>query len=213
MHCVAVSDIHMRDVSTPDGDLLLVAGDMTFLGERYELDWFSDWLLRQPQAHKVWIAGNHEIGLEKFPGWSAEYAERSMSIYLEDAGLELDGIKIWGSPVTPFFRNWAFNRHRGDEIMKHWRRIPEGLDILLTHGPPFGYMDLDRAGNSVGCRDLLCVLEQMQAPPKYVVFGHIHSGYGQAELRRADGKVVHLINASVCDERYMAVNEPICFSI
>ena len=59
--------------------------------------------------------------------------------------VEIDGIKIWGSPITPYFYGWAYNRNRGEEIKKHWDLIPDDIDILVTHGPAFGIMD--KAGN------------------------------------------------------------------
>ncbi len=101
MKCVAVSDIHMQNVKTPDADLLLVAGDMTMKGSKPELIWFEKWLLSQPQKHKVWIAGNHEKGIEQNPTWAPELAERTGTIYLEDSGVEIEGVSIWGSPITP----------------------------------------------------------------------------------------------------------------
>lgn len=213
MKVVAVSDIHLQDVKTPEADLLLVSGDMTFKGARQELEWFERWLERQPQKHKVWIAGNHEMGLEQDETLAPAIARRTNSIYLEDSGVELDGVSIWGSPVTPYFFDWAWNRQRGEDIRRHWHMIPEGTDILLTHGPPYGYLDLNRDGEPVGCEELLAALNQLTYPPRVMVFGHIHSGYGECVHTRPDGKKIHLINASSCDEEYRAVNDPIEFEI
>lgn len=214
MKCVAVSDIHMRDVVTPEADLLLVAGDMTFKGKRHELAWFEDWLQKQPQKHKVWIAGNHEFGIEQNPQAAYDIAERTGTVYLENSGIELDGISIWGSPITPWFFDWAFNRQRGEDILRHWRMIPEGVDILMTHGPPYGYLDYVPRGEHVGCADLLDVVSnQLSYPPQYMVFGHIHLGYGIAEHKRSDGKIIKMINASSCDEDYVPINPPIVFEI
>lgn len=214
MKCVAVSDIHLKDVKTPEADLLLVAGDMTMTGSKIQLDWFEEWLVRQPQTHKVWIAGNHEIGLEANPSWAPLLAGRTNTIYLEDSGIEIAGLSIWGSPVTPWFFDWAFNRQRGEEIRKHWLMIPEGTDILLTHGPPLGHLDYSYRGDHLGCADLIDVIEhQLSYPPQVMVFGHIHYAYGQDELRRRDGKVIKLINASCCNEQYICANSPVVFEI
>tara|TARA_Y100000296_G_C5174834_1_gene259491 strand:- start:2061 stop:2591 length:531 start_codon:yes stop_codon:yes gene_type:complete len=57
--------------------------------------------------------------------------------YLNDSSITIDGIKFWGSPIQPWFHDWAFNRKRGNEIRKHWELIPTNTDVLLTHGPPF----------------------------------------------------------------------------
>ncbi|HEY9712999.1 MAG TPA: metallophosphatase domain-containing protein, partial [Chroococcales cyanobacterium] len=198
----------------PHADLLLIAGDMTMRGTKNEMQWFADWLVRQPQKHKVWIAGNHELGIERDPQIAADIAEANGSIYLNDSGVDLDGIKIWGSPVTPWFHDWAFNRSRGEEIAEHWRKIPEGLDILLTHGPPYGILDLTMRDGNVGCEALLeTVSQRLENPPRYHIFGHIHFAYGKQQLLRADGKTISMLNASICDELYREHNPPHLFEL
>lgn len=214
MLCVAISDIHCREVITPPADLLLISGDITFRGSEPELNWFRQWLQRQPQRHKVWIAGNHELGLEAEPGLAEAIAEETGSIYLEDSGTEIEGLKIWGSPVTPWFMDWAYNRRRGREIAGHWQKIPEGLDILLSHGPPYGYLDTLMNGEKVGCADLLQTVQtSLNKPPRYLICGHIHYSYGRKTLHRTDGQDIEIINASICDEEYVASNAPVVFRL
>jgi Icc-related predicted phosphoesterase len=214
MKCVAVSDIHLRDVQTPEADLLIVAGDMTMRGTAPELAWFESWLARQPQKHKVWIAGNHELGIENEPERASAIARNTGTIYLDDSATEIEGVRIWGSPITPWFFDWAYNRRRGAEIRQHWLAIPEGLDILITHGPPMGYVDLLMDGQHVGCEELLDVVaHKLTKPPRFHICGHLHHGYGRATLRRDDGKEVEVINASSCDEQYKAVNAPVLFDV
>ena len=74
----------------------------------------------------------------------------------------------------------AFNRRRGDEIAEHWAKIPEGLDLLITHGPPKGLGDRTIIGMRVGCEDLLKRVREV--PPKMHVFGHIHEAAGSYRL-------------------------------
>ena len=213
MKCVAVSDIHLKNVKTEEADLLLVAGDMTMMGTESQLEWYKDWLRSQPQKYKVWIAGNHDCGLESNPEKAYQIARDTDSIYLDDSEIELDGVRIWGSPVQPEFHNWAFNRQRGHEINQHWKKIPENLDILLTHGPPFGHHD-EVENEKVGCEELLNTIKNILLhPPRYHIFGHIHEGYGRSLLEREDGKKIELINASSCDRRYQPVNPPIVFEV
>ncbi len=214
MKCVAVSDIHLRDVRTPEADLLIVAGDMTFRGTDRELAWFEEWLVRQPQKHKVWISGNHELGIEKDPEKAQAIARKTGTIYLDDSAVEIEGVRIWGSPITPWFMDWAYNRHRGAEIRKHWMAIPEDLDILVTHGPPMGFVDVLISGEHVGCEELLDVIQhKLRKPPRYHICGHLHHGYGRMKLHRDDGKEIEVINASSCDEGYRAVNAPVLFEV
>jgi Icc-related predicted phosphoesterase len=214
MKCVAVSDFHMHDVVTPRADLLIVAGDMTYRGTKAELDWFTAWMKKQPQRHKVWIAGNHELGFEDDPELAEQIAKATNSTYLDDSSTVVEGVTIYGSPITPWFYDWAFNRHRGEAIRQHWEKIPEGLDILITHGPPFGKLDFTSSKEHAGCEDLLEVLsETLQKPPRFHIFGHIHSGYGRDAINRKDGQTIQLMNVSACDDQYQSAHPPILFEI
>ena len=119
--------------------------------------------------------------------------------YLEDSGVEIEGIKFWGSPVTPPFFNWAFMKEP-DAIKKHWGAIPDDTDYLITHGPAHTILDyVGRNGQGgVGCPHLLDAIERVN--PKYHVFGHIHDMYGTKIVN----ETTH-INASVLNDRYRPV--------
>lgn len=120
--------------------------------------------------------------------------------YLEDSGVEIEGIKFWGSPVTPPFMNWAFMR-TPEKIKPHWDAIPDDTDVLITHGPMRNVLDFvdNRFGSErTGCEVLVDAIERVK--PKYHIFGHIHDMYGKQEH---DG-VIHL-NASVLNDRYHPV--------
>lgn len=203
MKVVCISDTHgqHRDLSLPEGDLLLHAGDLSRKGTEPEVRDFLDWFSSLDYQYKVFIGGNHDFYLENHPRQFAELVPESC-IYLDDSGVEIEGMKIWGSPVTPFFFDWAFNRHRGQEIMFHWDRIPTDTDILLTHGPPHGIQDLTAKHQAVGCMDLKWKIKEIK--PRLHVFGHIHEAYGQIE---ADG--THYVNASILDLRYHIRHEPV----
>jgi Icc-related predicted phosphoesterase len=125
---------------------------------------------------------------------------------LNDSGVEIEGMTVWGSPITPFFFDWAFNRHRGAHIRRHWDLIPAGVDILVTHGPPYGILDRTARGQCVGCEELLPVVERLR--PRLHVFGHIHEAYGQVEV-----KGTRFVNASVLDLHYRRVNAPVVIDV
>jgi Icc-related predicted phosphoesterase len=118
----------------------------------------------------------------------------------------VDGIRIYGSPWQPFFCNWAFNLRTSKELKEKWDLIPEGIDILVTHGPPYGYGDKlaengSSPGENVGCKELLKAVERVK--PKIHAFGHVHEGFGVYTLNNTI-----LINASICDEYYRVINKP-----
>ena len=75
----------------------------------------------------------------------------------------------------PVHMRWAFTLKRGDALRKKWQQIPEGIDFLVTHGPPLGYRDNLANGGKAGCLDLLYEIKH-RVKPKYHIFGHIHEG-------------------------------------
>lgn len=200
---ILLSDSHgkHKQVQLPDGDLLLHAGDLTGKGFAWQVREFMEWFAEQPHRHKVLIAGNHDFLAEEKPEEFLALVPPGV-IYLNDSGVELEGIKIWGSPIQPWFYDWAFNRRRGPEIAAHWALIPEDTDILITHGPPFGILDRTATGQHVGCEDLSARLAQVR--PRLHVFGHIHEAYGHVQR---DG--IHYVNASVLDLQYQHTQAPI----
>ncbi|MEG2243752.1 MAG: serine/threonine protein phosphatase, partial [Muribaculaceae bacterium] len=94
----------------------------------------------------------------------------------------------------------------GDDIRRYWDLIPEGTDILITHGPAYGILDRTEGGDNAGCEELLSAIKRIK--PKYHLFGHIHEGYGVFET----DKTV-FINGSSLDEDYQAVNAPMTIEI
>ena len=155
--------------------------------------------------NKILIAGNHDFFFEvgKPEDIAAMLAEYPNITYLNDSGVEIDGVKFWGSPVQPWFHNWAFNR-KGSDICKHWDMIPNDTHVLLTHGPVRGYLDMTQRGEPVGCPYLLEKISHM-SNLKLHVCGHIHEAYGRMDL--PDGGI--FVNASVLNLRYEMANDPI----
>ena len=203
MKILFISDTHGKHhkLSVPEADLLIHAGDLSSRGTQEELRSFLDWFSALPHRHKVFVGGNHDFLLERQPGVFLEMVPANC-IYLFNSSTEIEGIRIWGSPLTPWFFDWAFNRRRGGDIRRYWDRIPAGTDILVTHGPPAGILGKTARGDRAGCEDLLAVVQQIR--PKIHVFGHIHEAYGQL---RQDG--THFINASNLDLRYQVAHAPV----
>ncbi len=208
MRIVAISDTHglHNQLNLPKGDMLLHSGDVSKRGSEQEIIAFLNWFSQQDFAYKIFIAGNHDFYFEETPAAGIAALIPENVIYLNDSGVTVEGIYIWGSPVQPRFFDWAFNRDRGADIDRHWQLIPENTDILLTHGPPKGILDKTFQGLDVGCEMLLQRINQIQ--PKYSIFGHIHEAHGQVTKNN-----IHFINASVVNLRYMVVNPPVEFEI
>jgi predicted phosphodiesterase len=212
MKLVIISDTHGRhaDIAhVPDGDVLIHCGDCTDDAGRAALRNFLLWFQAQPHKHKILIAGNHDWAFEKWPDLAiAAVKEYAPSVtYLQDSGTEIDGKVFWGSPVQPEFCNWAFNRKRGEEIRRHWDMIPDNTDVLITHGPPFGQLDVSGIDNvKCGCRDLYEAV--LRVRPSVHCFGHIHHSYGHHRYIHDDGWLTTMVNASICNESYRPINKP-----
>ncbi len=205
MNLTFISDPHFNhyQIELGCGDILFVCGDFTRKGRVDDVVEFSKFIGAQNFRYKVVIAGNHDFCFEDE---RREEVEKILSdngiVYLNDSGIEIEGIHIWGSPIQPWFFDWAFNRRRGEKIRKHWDLIPENTDILITHGPPMGILDVCKSGKHVGCEDLLLRLEKVA--PKIHAFGHIHESYGIEKIKETT-----YINCSISDERYQYKNGPI----
>lgn len=214
MKIVAISDTHTKHGSLviPECDILIHAGDESFMGRENEIRPFAQWFDKQPAKHLVWIPGNHSCDFSgKYPesvSWIKQWSPRT-NILLEN-DVTLDGLKIWGSPATPWFHDWAYNYIRGPEIKRVWDLIPGDTDIVVTHGPPYGILDLVSPGTlremHVGCEELAKKL--LEVKPKVHIFGHIHEGYGQQRFMDT-----LYVNASSVDEMYCPGNDPIVIEL
>ena len=204
MKLVCISDTHghHRSLTLPEGDVLLHAGDFhRDHNNTDEIEDFNEWLGSLDYTHKVIIAGNHDFCLEWLPAYNQK--KITNAVYLRDSSVEIEGFKIYGSPWTPRFFDWAFNQDRGQESAERWAKIPDDTDILITHGPPHGILDrVYNKGDHLGCEELRKRVDDLTL--KLHVFGHIHAGYGDMFCEKT-----RYVNASACNERYSPTQEPI----
>jgi predicted phosphodiesterase len=225
MKITFISDTHTKHHEMTNdlqgGPILVHCGDVSSRGAKWEVKDFLEWFDSLPYMHKIMIPGNHDFffdwdrkartpqGQIRFGNSKIQKEEVDELInqfpnihILNDSGVTIEGIRFWGSPITPWFHDWAYNRF-GNEIEDHWNMIPEGTDILITHGPPYGIKDQVIRGNeNVGCQFLLDKIKQIK--PKIHAFGHIHEADG---IEKVDDTI--FINASSLSFRYEYTNPPI----
>ena len=216
MKITFISDTHTRhrdvEADLPGGDLLIHAGDFMNSGyHKEEAEEFFTWFDGiKGYDKKIFIAGNHDRIMQMQPEWATDTLNGYKTIvYLRDEGFayyDMDtdrSTKIYGSPWQPEFFNWAFNLPRnGWELEQRWKDIPDNTDILITHGPPYGYLDVPGGKKfQVGCELLRERIDAMK--PKIHVFGHIHGSAGYY----FNGHT-HFFNAAVLDEQYMYTQRP-----
>lgn len=228
------SDLHGHYPELEGGDLLIVAGDLTARHTVKEYEKFIEWMCSQQYKFKVVIAGNHDplLQSEEFFFDDHRFDEFFDFFYLCDSGTEFEyeeeveeehkfrgfisykvqkKLKIWGSPWTRVQPYWspkvkAFGCLTEEELAVKYDTIPDDVDILVTHCPPYGILDKTITDEYVGSCSLLEKIDQIK--PRLHVFGHIHEGYGQL-LYKHEGPNTLCVNASIMDEQYNPVNKPI----
>lgn len=213
MKIIAISDTHgqYRNVKLPKGDVLVHAGDWDAHNSVARLLDFAKWLDDQNFKHKIIIAGNHEL-LAEYNNGLVRHELKNVCTYLECEAVEIDGIKFYGSPYTPEFNDWAFNKKPGPELIREWKKIPDDTNVLITHGPPQFILDqIEGKGWNLGCRDLAERVKQLKQL-KVHIFGHIHTGHGVMESPNQEFNIVEgeyvtktptlFVNASLLNEQY-----------
>jgi predicted phosphodiesterase len=211
-------------LSSDKTNILIHAGDISNKGGEKDVTDFIQWFQNLGGwDQKIFISGNHDYCFERINkpsykgiyNWldylmSPENLSQSDVTYLEDSSFTIETpefsrpIKFYGSPWQPWFYDWAFNLPRnGDELKDKWEQIPMDTDILITHGPAYGYVDkVVGQYENLGCELLTERIKEIK--PKIHVCGHIHTGYGYT----FDGDT-HYINASVLNEQYGYSNKPL----
>lgn len=206
LNICAISDTHTKHegLVIPACDILLHAGDFSGIGRISEVKNFLEWFSKQSAKHKIFISGNHDMMDQDNPSLFKEILKEYPGVtYLRDEMIEIEGIKIYGRPWTPEFYDWAFMKPRLSPSMDSTLSIiPSEVDILLTHGPAYGILDMTSRGERVGCEDMLFHLDRIKC--KAVICGHIHHSSGTKLVNN----ILH-INAAVLNDEYKQAFKPV----
>ena len=210
MKITCISDTHGHLPEISPCDLLIHAGDICPASNHkitHQLGFlqgvFSNWLNQVPANNIVCVPGNHDIIFQE----ANHLIPKLKCQFLIDQLTEVNGIKMWGSPWQNWFRDWAFNAPKETSerfLAERYNLIPEDIDIIISHGPPYGIGDKASDGFICGSKSLLKRISEIK--PKLVVTGHIHEGYGIYKLEDTT-----IINCSYLDAKYNPVNKPITF--
>eukprot|EP01090_Pellita_catalonica_P023765 TRINITY_DN9964_c0_g1_i1.p1 TRINITY_DN9964_c0_g1~~TRINITY_DN9964_c0_g1_i1.p1 ORF type:complete len:208 (-),score=28.20 TRINITY_DN9964_c0_g1_i1:42-572(-) len=174
-------------------------------GEFAELWKFNQELKLLPHKLIIFIAGNHDTTLESVP----KLAELLLTncVYLRDELYTITPtIKIYGSPWQPWFHAWAFNIKSEADRAKIYAKVPDDVQILLTHGPPAKHCSLNVNKHECGCQPLLTCVERVK--PKFHVFGHVHEAYG-----KSSNESTTFLNVSSLDFVYKAVHAGVVIAL
>jgi len=169
-----------REVEVPGGDILICVGDFTMFSKSMSsVEDFNEWLGEQPHRHKIIVPGNHEFFLKSNPEHRSLLDNAQVLI---DEGIKIEGLKIYGSPMTPLDGTGAaFGKSSPKDRKRHWSKIPNDTHVLITHGPPFGLLDLSPGqAERMGDPELRKRVRELPSLRLHV-FGHVHGAYGTVE--------------------------------
>lgn len=178
MRIVAISDTHgyHDKIALPKGDVLIHSGDMCDLvcgtptTTAEQIKSLDRWFEKQDFKKIICVPGNHDKAIEM-----GHLRRLHNAVILIDEHYEYEGVKFFGSPWTPPFFG-AFGKSEKD-VEKVYDRIYDNVDVMITHGPPKGILDMTAYGESIGSKALLKAVERVK--PKLHVFGHVHYSYGK----------------------------------
>ena len=228
---LCTSDLHgmldgLREiVSRTNPNMLAIAGDIQ--PARIDIDparWFKQEFFPFVESLGIPVVatpGNHDFYLQRLLD-DNEWAKTPQNWHLLcDEETSIEGLRIYGTPWVPWINGmWAFERNESS-LPYYFAGIPEGLDLLITHSPPFFEeheidVSLEWAENRrrhFGSPSL--TKEILEKAPQYVVCGHIHSGLHMGvTVKAADGrKDINIFNVSRVNERYQVYYTPALVSI
>lgn len=223
MQVLAISDTHglhhsiwekvLEQIDPAEFDMIVHSGDISSMGETAQVMSFMEWFGNLPFKNKVFILGNHEVLIED--NQTEELIRKVASTYpnthfLHHETVEIEGFKIFGSPYTPYFKGWAYNVDRRD-LHNYWDEIPLDVDLIITHGPPFGLGDAVGYKKTMRCGDIALlnkINEILYWSKKNIVhqFGHIHDSKGSYQLQ--DSPNIQFVNASCLTDSYTIQGKP-----
>lgn len=218
MRLVATSDTHTKvDVRIiPDGDVFLHVGDLMTTGYPDDFKQQLEWLAQLPHKIKLYVPGNHDFHLMVYPGPALQDLRRvGVTVLGLPGNLDYDtyklpnGMKILGLPYVKNLPRWAFSTTNPDyyNMMRRTLDHHHDADIIASHSPPIGYLDVNHAGFRLGMPEYVN-RDFYPLTPKYWFCGHVHEGYGHVER---DG--THYYNVAMSDRAGNHANPPVVLDI
>ena len=130
-------------------------------------------------------------------GESLQVTEVRSATVLRGEMVEVMGLRVFGLPDTldPYNLSWgAYAADTEEELKERAAGIVSGVDVLVTHMPPYDVGDLCYDGDKAGSHALREMVLGAKDPPKLWAFGHIHECGGRAY--RAKGSETVMVNAA-----------------
>jgi len=205
---VCLSDTHgshgnlrlNRWLKNNPAEIFLFAGDYQYNSYDNGED-FIEWLSNLPYKHKVIVPGNHDGNFDIIREKCKNYDNIHFIIH---NSIKIEGIKFFCSAYSRTFGDWWFME--SEDVLEYlYEKIPEDINVLITHTPPFGVLDQTVHGILAGSTSLNHRINKLPNI-KYNIFGHIHENFGEIKIEK-----VKYINCSIVDEKYYPKNLPVIF--
>ena len=212
---LATSDTHFAfdGGCWPRCDVFIHAGDIMYSGKPEE--W---WKLRNSldgviADTKYLVPGNHDKYIEENEVWvKEELAQTGIELLLPSQPVVRlpSGHSMLTIPFVVNLPRWSYNRTEESirDFLYGWWPDTLGPDIVVSHCPPFGYLDKVPGDGSVGSKAMRGWVESLYKKPTVWICGHIHEGYGSV----SDGPTT-FYNVAHCNEEYQQVNAPMEIAI
>lgn len=199
LHLSDTHGAHRRLLKLPDADIVVHSGDFCMIGEEKEALDFFNWFCDLPYRHKIFIAGNHDSCLY---GATIDGLDSNVH-YLCNSGIDIDGLKFYGVPM--FLEDCISSRQT-----RYYSSVPEDTDVLITHSPAYGILDLDDSINgefiNYGSEEILESV--MRIKPRLHLFGHVHRQYGMTEQNN-----IIFSNGAIMSDDYSKLNKPMIINL
>ena len=169
-------------------DLIISAGDLK--------PSYLEFLVTMARCPLLYVHGNHDTSYKRTPPLGCDCIDDRIVVY--------NGVRILGLGGCRRYHPGA-HQYTEKEMRRRIRRLRYrlwrmgGVDIVVTHAPPYGVGDaLDRA--HWGFESFLELLDKYK--PQYLLHGHVHMRYGNSndrELRYGDTQVINVSERYVLD--------------
>ena len=207
MNIAIISDTHgeHEKLGTLSGEVLIHCGDMfnLFSPGDDDVERMDEWFGKQDFELILCTGGNHDCALEDRLTITSNPFKNA--IYLQDQSYVHRGVIFYGSPWIPELYGHAFYQD-DDQLEKIWSEIPADTDVLITHTPPAGILDVSSRGLELGCVHLARELKRIS--PTLHCFGHVHASAG---VHVSDG--INFINASSVNSQFELIRPPYEFTL
>lgn len=187
-----ISDTHNEWVAPehmPPADILIHTGDFSHRGKAGEFQAFNFWLGEVAHLYPVRIVvlGNHDTMTygKKFPKMVSLL---SNATHVPNAELfEVCGLRMLSLPYL---------KYESEALQAAVATLSEhrDIDILLTHAPAYGVLDLSHSQFRCGSKAVAQLVQTVR--PTCHLFGHVHEQHG-FEQDSIEG--VLSVNSSLCD--------------